>query len=70
MTVRNVYVAIIDTYEEQIGVAVTASAAVTSAATKAHAYLRRRGVLSDETATPELVAQHFSPRVDRYTVEG
>lgn len=70
MASSHVFVAIVDTYEEQVGVGVTASAAVASASRKAHAYLKRRGVLSDETATPELVAQYFAPRVERVKVEG
>ena len=58
-----VFVAVIDTYNEQVGVGMTRGKAVSEAARKAHAYLERREALLPETATPRKVAAYFGVRV-------
>jgi len=62
-----VFVAIIDTYEEQVAVGVTERRAVSAVSQLAYLYLLRRQAVRPETSTPRKVAEHFGVRV--YEVE-
>ncbi|MBM3769117.1 MAG: hypothetical protein FJW32_27365 [Acidobacteria bacterium] len=62
-----VFVAIIDTYDEQVAVGVTGDKATREAARMAHAYLKRRDALTADTSTPRKVADYFGVCV--YEVE-
>lgn len=62
-----VFVAVIDTYDEQVAVGVTERKAVSAVSQLAYLYLLRRQAVRPETSTPRKVAEFFGVRV--YEVE-
>lgn len=62
-----VFVAVIETHDEQVAVGVTRRKAVSAVSQLAYLYLLRRQAVRPETSTPRKVAEYFGVHV--YEVE-